>query len=402
MALPTTLTSYAWSVDGIAWVGPFISSAGNVYVLGYNSGSTRLSYWKATDPTSSFTETSIATGQVVNSIAAHQVGDVVHVIAGYGSGQYVYVTLDMSTDTTGSLQITAGLTPKNYSGGIAKRSTGGDVIVFYNATGQTVMGKTYGRVAAKRIAGGTTAGAVTTIGLAPTDTTTQQYESVDGAVLASSDRVHLFWTQGNATAGSSDTLKGRCVKSSDNLDGTAPATAAYNVSTSTLATGAVDGPQHDAGQAFLSSGNVIGLPMYSGTTPALATASDADTPTWSVGGVASTGANPGAIGNTARCGRLAGAPYDGTNKAYGWVDQFSINHNPMYDQDTGSGFGTDQTIASVAAVGMSANVYTRAGNVVLAVVYDSSGTYVYNEVVLRAAAAGQVPYVNPMPQLLAQ
>src|SRR5262252_7646906 len=402
MALPTTLTSYAGAPDGIAWVGPFISSAGNVYVLGYNSGSTRLSYWKATDPTSSFTETSIATGQVVNSIAAHQVGDVVHVIAGYGSGQYSYVTLNMATDTTGSLQIVAGLTPKNYSGGIAKRSTGGDVIVFYNATGQTVMGKTYGRVAAKRIAGGTTAGAVTTIGLAPTDTTTQQVESVDSVVFASSDRVHLFWSQGNATAGSASTLFGRCVKSSDNLDGTAPATAAYTISAAALASVNVDDAMRTSGQSFCSAGGVLMLPYEtSGLAGNTATATDADTPSWSAVSNNAGTITVGAVGNTNRCARWGGAPFDGTNKYATWA---LTTTGPYYSADTGSGWsaGTRINTGDTSVTNVSANIFQRGTNIVLALVYDSSGTWLYDEVVLRAAAAGQVPYVNPMPQLLAQ
>jgi hypothetical protein len=382
--LPMPLTSYTWPTHGIGWVGPFISSTGNVYVLGFSG--TNVQMWKATDPASAFTAQTAWGVAAATSINVHKVGDVLHVIVGYSTA-VEYRPWSMASDTWTQTALTvATVTPVNSGVAIAKRSTGSDVIAFYNTAGVVNMGKTYGRIAARRSAGGTAAfGAQTDIGIG-TAATTLQPESVDSVLLASSDRIHLFWTLGNASASTASSVRGRCVKSTDNLGGTSPATAAYNVSTDSLGNvAAVEQVIHSSGQAFLSSGNVIAVPFCTGAVGivAVATATDADTPTWSTTNVSSSAPLTTAVGATNRNARLGGAPYDGTNKTVAWIDGSLTD--PYYDKDTGSGFGTDTEIIQVTAAQISSNVFTRGTNVVLASVYDNSGAFVYDEIILRTS-----------------
>lgn len=397
MALPTTLTNFAWPSDGIGWVGPFISSAGNVYVVSlYNASTTDVRIHKATDPTVSFspqTDWTVVTNVTMGSISAHQVGDILHVFASGRDTTFNshigYRAFNMATDSWGTAvttQIVAGNVVANSGIGGAKRSNG-DVIVFYNAPYVVNMGKNYGRVAARRISGGTTVGAQTQIGFAPAATTVQT-ESVDSAVFATSDRVHLIWTRNNATAGSASSIVGRCVKSTDNLDGTAPATAEYLIRNATAFPNAtVEGPYHNSGQAFCSSGGVLSVPydIAASFFAAMMTATDADTPTWSNVSVSSASIFLGLVGATNQP-RIGGSPFDGTDKYIVWIDNAS--KDPMYDKDVGSGYGTDTAIEATTANQISANIFQRGTSIVLAVVYDQSSTWVYNEVVIRTAGLG--------------
>jgi hypothetical protein len=393
-SLPQAIANFTGPSDGIGWNGPFISSAGNVYVIGIEG--TNVVYYKATDPTSSFAAGVTMFGHTSSmaSVHAHQVGDTLYVVgAGLTTGPAAQVSgrsLDMSTDTLEASSHAHGTTtPINYGCAVARRSNG-DLISFHNIAGVTNMGKTYGRVAARRRSSGSW-GATTDIGFGST-ATTQQSESVDSALLASSDRVHLFWTRGATVQGASNSsfIMGRCVKSTDNLGGTAPATAAYTVSSQALyLVASLDDVQHSSGQAFLSSGNQICVPFYRFQVggfhnSSVAVASDADTPTWTVTNV---GGSPKqqTIGNTDQVGPMGGAPYDGTNKSFVYVDSFS---EPYWSQDTGSGWvGVKRVLQDVTSTLASANVYTRSGNVYLGMVYDvGTSQWVYDEVYLRAGA----------------
>ena len=385
--LPTKLTSYAWPSDGVGWVGPFISSGGNVYVVG---AATDPVVFKATDPTASFATIggvghNFAT-QAVSTISAHQVGDTLHIVyqSRASTNSVFYRPFSMSTDTWGTEVAITSNAPVNSAAVCARRSNG-DVVVFYNSNGVVNMSKTYGRIQARRIAGGSTLGATTDISIAGAATTLQT-ESVEGALLGSSDRIHLFWTQGASI--NQGIVFSRCVKSSDNLDGTAPATAAVTADSSAgySAASADVGVHRCCGQPFMSSGNVLALATVSQADAGnlrYATASDADSPSWAAGTqvTAAAVAGGGAVGATLGVYKVGGVPYDGTNKTAAWIDQ--TTNDPFYDKDTGGGFGTDTSIDPTTAAEISANVFTRGSSVVLGVVYDQSGTYTYNEVVLR-------------------
>lgn len=419
MALPTVLSTFSWPVYGQGYLGPFISSAGNVYVLGGDTGNfNEPALWKATDPTTSFTRGTVWTDPGGNSsLFAHQVGDVIHVFTqGQPSGtpSILYRAYNMATDTWGTSRSQSIVTvPVVHSCAGAARSTGSDVIIFYNAPGVVNMGKTYGRVAARRIAGGTTFGAETAIGIALL-ATTNNTESVEAAVLGTSDRVHLFWNQSTT----SHVLNQRTVKSSDNLDGTSPATAQQNVTstmslTFTLAT--ADQPVRIASPAFMSSAGEISI-----TSPGYWTGSgltlnanlyrtygtSADTISWASAEKITADANPfvkhGAFGSSLFYDiyRMGGTVYDGTDRYTVWVDM--ANSDVYYDVNTGSGWGTDTQLVAGTMAFVSINIFQRGSNIVLAMVYDQSGTWYYDEVVIRTAAVeDSIPRRNPYVQLLA-
>lgn len=402
MALPTTISGIYWPNDGIAYLGPFISSLGNVYVVGgMVSSSTSADIWKATDPTSSFTSIGgiVGTGSTsLESISACQFGDTLYVaVQEAASGGVAHRPYNMATDTAGTSRVHSSGVPINGGVAIARRSTGSDVILFHNVAGVVNMGKTYGRVQAVRYAGGVTAGALTDIGIGSA-ATTQQAESVDSAILTSSDRVQLLWTRGNATAGSPSDIYGRCVKSSDNLDGTSPATAEYRAApiNGVRSSVAVDDAMHLSGQPFFS-GSTLAIPYIDNSAKqSLITGTDADSMTFVNWGSISTNAISAlAAGTSDAVARIGGSPWDGSNKNVVWID--AALADPMYDKDT---FGTDQTIEATTATFVSANVYQRGSSVVLAVIYDKAGTWVYNEVVLRTVASAPMP-VQPMIPTLA-
>lgn len=389
---PITISNFGWPSDGIAWVGPFISSTGNVYVVSlYNVSLTDVRIHKATDPTTGFTpqtDWSVVSGVTMGSVSAHQVGDMLHVFASGKDTTFHshigYRTFNMATDSWGTAvttQIGTGLATYN-NGIVGARRSNGDVIVFHNAPFVTSMGKDYGRVAARRIAGGTSTGAATAISIGLTATTTNA-ESVEAAVLGSSDRVHLFFNQTGAT---NYTVRHRCVKSTENLDGTSPATAAAQLD-GTMAHG-LDGAAQgrSIGQPFLSSGGVLAVAFKRASgVLGINYPTSADTLTW--GSTTDISANEvmGVVtGSTTHQARIGGAHWDGTNKIVDWID-FSTS-DPMYDKDTGSGFGTDTNIDIATATQISSNVYQRGSDIVLAVVYSrtASGPWVYHEFVLRS------------------
>lgn len=277
-----------WGMPGqMGSLGPYMSSSGAVYVV------SRILFggavMKAYDPTHVFYKTAqfILVGfNTLGYVDSCAVGDKIHAVGAIGdatSASYYYDTYDMANDTAGTtVTVASGLVGvSSQMINVAARSTGSDVIVFYNTTPVTTMSKTYGRVAARRIAGGTTVGAQTAIGLDPASTTAQS-ESVDSAFLASSDRVHLVWTQTSATAGAASTVKSRTVKSTDNLGGTSPATAAVNISTSALSNTTAEDIIRASGTGNYGDGT-IGVPLVnSSNLPVYASATDADSPTWSV------------------------------------------------------------------------------------------------------------------------
>ena len=107
MALPVTISGLVHATGSITVSRPFISSGGNVYVIGRES--TTLGAYKATDPTSSFSAVGTSPSLTnINNLNAVQVGDVLHVVTASASAStsvdYKYHTFNMATD--------AGLEPR--------------------------------------------------------------------------------------------------------------------------------------------------------------------------------------------------------------------------------------------------------------------------------------------------
>ena len=111
MALPTTLTGVAFPPEKSDH-GPFISSAGNVYIVLRDSVTTsNLVVHKATDPTSSCSEADAAVapdvGAAIYSLSSFQVADVIHIATWAKADPEVrYHTFNMATDQWGTVNET--------------------------------------------------------------------------------------------------------------------------------------------------------------------------------------------------------------------------------------------------------------------------------------------------------
>lgn len=149
MALPVTIsglevTPEAGDNASMAYNPPVISSAGNVYVFGFDSTTTsQLVAFKATDPTSSFTEQDSSNrpsgASATREWFLRQDGDVVTILWGYTNGNKVEVTFNMATDTWGTLNL------YNTNGGTngtmqEDRRADGDRIVAHDGATENVMG----------------------------------------------------------------------------------------------------------------------------------------------------------------------------------------------------------------------------------------------------------------------
>lgn len=117
MALPTTITGAAFaSAHRHTYCGPLISSSGNVYVIAMVNGTTNFGAYKATDPTSSFSEVDSANrpnpGAMGNvSLNVCQDGDTIHIAAMITtpSAAFIYyAAFDMATDTWGTALFPTG------------------------------------------------------------------------------------------------------------------------------------------------------------------------------------------------------------------------------------------------------------------------------------------------------
>lgn len=103
MAFPTVVSSTADPYHGIG--GPFISSAGNVYIVSRSTTASDIAVWKAADPETSFSAAAtltVTSGNTIRAINAYQVSDVLHIVtrdaAATNSNQIRYHTFNMATD----------------------------------------------------------------------------------------------------------------------------------------------------------------------------------------------------------------------------------------------------------------------------------------------------------------
>src|SRR5712691_831377 len=103
MALPTTISSTALPTRQQFRLGPFISSTGNVYAVLLDTTNTKIHVYKATDPTSSFTEQD--SGNIPGQVSAGtlwviQNGDVLSIAGATDSTApaYKFHQFSMATD----------------------------------------------------------------------------------------------------------------------------------------------------------------------------------------------------------------------------------------------------------------------------------------------------------------
>lgn len=150
MALPTTITGVTFldtATQGRS--RPYISSSGNVYVVFKDSAvNTDLDIYKATDPTSSFSQIASITltaAGIVFGIATYQDGDNLHIATQDDNENILYHVFSMSSDTftTSNEAVTSAVgTNINVDKAISvSLETGGDIIIFYQGASENVSGQ---------------------------------------------------------------------------------------------------------------------------------------------------------------------------------------------------------------------------------------------------------------------
>jgi hypothetical protein len=202
MALPTTISGFSWPTFSRN-LGPFISSGGNVYAIGGTSG---IAAYKATDPTSSFSEQDATnspafTGAALG-IACHQEGDLLHIVVHSASDSEIhYSRFNMATDAWVEANNFGGsaanyevslFSPTDasttYGVDITVRSDG-DVIVTYHGENPSTMGGTYQEIAYSRWEGSSWTNGVVVASTAGKNEN-RLYPSI---VMGSSDQAHIFY-----------------------------------------------------------------------------------------------------------------------------------------------------------------------------------------------------------------
>lgn len=379
MAFPVTITTGGDCLEGGAI--PYKSSAGNIYVIVRDDVTTsKFRAFKATDPTTSFanvgTDPALTAGHVIRGMATCQVGDVIHVVtedANSGASliqSIKYHTFNMATDAwviTNEAVVTSATAAFTISGqhiAIAVRSTG-DVIVLYNGAAITT-GVARDRVYyARRVA------AVWTVDvLVDNGGSTSWYANT--IVKGSSDRMHFFFfDDGN------DDQYQRCLTSANVLQAFP---ASYDSTTSTI--NPLGGLQQ--GVSYVSgAATKVRAPYGSITSNKIngAKCDSADTPTMSTD-ASINGAR--AVSNVSAYANAYAA--DGTTLYNACIDTLSDIYTESNIND--AGWSTPALFYTGTVAAVYANIYSRGGNFVLAMVFSESGDPKYTESVLRSDGSG--------------
>ena len=378
MALPVTITGLLVATTNNDTVSkPFISSAGNVYVVGKGTTTNLLRAFKATDPTSSFsnvgTDVTMTSTNAIQAVDAVQQGDLLHVIttdaAAATAVDLRYHVFDMSSDTwttsnetvVNDYAVVAIATAIHAA--VSIRSDG-DVIVLYNGPLVNISAADRETVYyARRESGSWTVNVeVSNAGA------TSWYAG--GVVLGSSDRMHFFFLDD----GASDAYQ-RCLTSANSLE-TFPSAIDTTVNTTQISA-------LQTGTSYVSGANTkVRYPWEDATGIILMSfkCDSADAPTMSKDdGI--DGAVPcesGAHRNSMSA--------DGTRL---WCAYVFATDSDIYTLSNANDAGWDAPalFAVENSNGIRTNIYTRSGSVVLAMVYNSSSNTLYNEKVLATAAA---------------
>ena len=382
MALPTTISGTKFTVlvsSPIYSFGPFLSAGGNVYVVLLGSVDSKLHVYKATDPTSSFTEqdsSHIPAQAPANwaSVKVLQNGDVLSIVGGAYSTTpaYKFHQFSMATDlwsaTIKDKAIASPTTVQGYDTGIdiVKRSDA-SFVAFFNGAKEVLMGAGFERVFySLSTDGGSTWGTPVAVdGLAGTKVSA--YGAI--VVLGASDRAHFFYLSG---AGE----KHRSLSSSNVLD----TEAAIATPGASLVNNFGPGVAYVSGAntvvkvpaASTTSNKISNVYFNSGANPSITVETDISTTT---------------VLNNAGTRQATCYALDGTTAHMLFSDATSFDL--MHDLETdGGAWGTDVNEWAATINAVSANIYTRSGSKVLAVIVDDGGTIKYNEITLSVAVAG--------------
>lgn len=373
MAFPTTITTVGDVNEGGA--RPFLSSAGNVYVIVRDNVTTsKLRAFKATDPTSSFsnvgTDPQVTSTHAIQGYATYQVGDVIHIVTQdcsvNTSVDLRYHKFDMSSDSwslTNEAIVTAVSTSvavASHQPSITVRSSG-DVIVLYNGATTAIMGSNRTRVYyARRVTGTWTVDVVV-------DNAGATNWYTGGIVLGSSDRSHFYFQDNNATSAYE-----RCLTSANVLE-TFPTSFDTTIASATYAL-------HNLGISYDASGTQkVRFPVFDSivSTVNSAKCDSADTPTMSEDSDITGATNA----DTGTDGFHSGFSANGTTLWH----VFDDTNNDIYTQSNANdgGWSTPASFYTGTVTKLYCNIYTRNGDIVLAMVFTETNPK-YTEKVLLA------------------
>lgn len=373
MAFPTTITTYDDYTVGTGWSRPFISSAGNVYViLASTDDSTKLGIFKATDPETSFSlQQEIQVTNSITTFSAEQEGDTLHIVTGDSStlASVYYHEFDMSTDTldTTNEEVSADFDILGQSLErvfITVRSDG-DLIVLYNGAAQVILpdGGTYQRVYYARKESGTW-----TADIDICDSTPINYIA-HNVILGSSDRAHFLFTDAD------ENIYLRTLTSSNSLD-----------SFPTGFSGANNGNRYFSGASYDDSGTqrVRLLKTSDVTSIDCINFDSADTPTTSeetdITGASDIGLDYFAFSLVAHGTTLYCIYCDSVADVY------------YLTNEDGGGWSSPTLLFSGAYI-VHCNVYTRSSSDVIGIVFfDTSSNQAYTELELGGATIASAAF----------
>jgi hypothetical protein len=364
MALPTTVPLV--SIDAAVRSKPFLSSAGNVYIITrIGSDTDAIGVVKATDPTDSFSDLEVdfdlVTGSIIRGLDAIQVGDKIHVAAVVASTAIntvlTYSVFDMETD---SWEISGESVVGPYeclavndcgNCGIGVRSDG-DVIIVYNSEVVANMGSDRQRVSYARREGGSW-----TVDVSIDEAGAVQW-ICQGLVVGASDRMHFFLT---------DTLTSdayqRTLTSANALE-TFP--SAYNSDVFG------DIQNFHTGTSYVSGGTMVRMPITPSTVGDVdSTKCDsADAPTMSQDSDISGST---VVSNSIKLASSFTA--DGTTL---WHTFRSVGDIYVQFNEDDGGWSEPELFEETSGSGIRTNLYTRDGAIVIGMSYGNT----YHEYVI--------------------
>lgn len=369
-----------------AGLGPFISSAGNVYMFGRGSVSPgTANCYKAADPMSTASlagaakTMSSATTTAIEAMAAVQVGNVIHVATQISTGLVYYNSFTMDTDvwnitTSETVQSAAATTfaPVASATFVDIRVLSSGQPTFLYSGGVTAMSGTLNTIYYRRRTGTNTYGTATAVA-----TGTNDYRA-SGLQLGASDRLHIvYYDSTNAD------LYQRHLTSAGVL-GTA---AAFETSAAAITNHQTSGVAYDDGAT-----RRVRVAYRQSTTNDLRLAyfDSADNPTVTTEAI-SAGAIPRF--NTTDGQSVWMLANDSTTVHALYADNATSDLQHDFSANNNSGWGVDVNELAGTINKLTANVYTRSGTKYLAMVLDDGGTVKYAEIALAGAPAASTSYL---------
>lgn len=390
MALPVTISSTLFPPQN-SYLGPFKSSEGAFYVVIIDSSSeTSILVYKATDPTSSFSEQDSSNHQsfsnTIESVWVDQEGDVLHISSQLDlqtfvgqDGRVSHGVFDMASDSWGTKETiespaNAPTAVSNCGVSIAHRSDG-DLITLYNGDTDKDMGTYYDRVDYAWHNGSSwSAGNTVVTDMTSFDAGTDMIGSV--IVRGSSDRMHLCFKDHTNSDVYIRTLSGAATPALESMtfgSGAIDATAAPGVEHGwAKGHSYFDGTNHRVHCYYLDNTAVMSEVAFT----------SADTPSYGSPTTGVTNAIDVGSGNEGIC-TVCGDD-DQTHLFYSLAGVRDLGHDTNDDE---GGFGTDTTVIDVSVNsnytsidGISANIYDRDGvGAVIGILVDDNGTVKYTE-----------------------